>query len=161
MLLSDRGLASEPLPTLADAPYHWDGHQWGRSMWRLAHVLLLLLAAGCATIVKGTSQNVAIDTPGVASATCELTSPAIATQTIVTPATLVLEKSQHNVTVTCHKACYQDGVGVIPSYTEALAAGNVVLGGVVGLGVDAATGAMNKYADRTSIVMVPIQGCKA
>jgi len=41
-----------------------------------------------------------------------------------------------------------------------MAAGNVVIGGVIGLGVDAATGAMNKYADRTSILMVPVQGCR-
>jgi hypothetical protein len=63
--------------------------------------------------------------------------------------------------VTCRKPCYQDGAGVIASYTEGMAAGNVVLGGVIGLGVDAATGAMNKYADRTSITMIPIQGCHA
>ncbi len=41
-----------------------------------------------------------------------------------------------------------------------MAAGNVVLGGVIGLGVDAATGAINKYADRTSITMIPIQACR-
>ena len=44
---------------------------------------------------------------------------------------------------------------------EGKAAGNVIVGGVIGLGVDAATGAMNKYADRTTIVMIPVQGCHA
>lgn len=115
--------------------------------------------AGCATIVKGTTQVVSIDTPGVTGAMCDLSSPGIDDTTVTTPATLELEKSQHSISVTCRKSCYQDGVGIVASYTEGMTAGNVVLGGVVGLGVDAATGAMNKYADRTSIVMVPIQGC--
>ena len=129
-------------------------------MWRPLSVCALVLMTGCATIVKGTTQNVAIETPGVEGAECELSSPDIGTKTVVTPATLELEKSQHNVSVTCRKRCYQDGVGVIASYTEGMAAGNVVIGGVIGLGVDAATGAMNKYADRTSILMVPVQGCR-
>ena len=128
---------------------------------RFVSVLVIsFLIAGCATIVKGTSQAVAIDTPGANGATCELTSPAIGTQTVTTPASLVLEKSQHNVSVTCRKHCFQDGVGVVASYSEGMAAGNVLVGGLIGLGVDAATGAMNKYADRTSITMIPIQGCR-
>jgi hypothetical protein len=119
-----------------------------------------IAVAGCATIVKGTTQTVSVDTPGVTDAMCELSSPGIGTKTVSTPATLELEKSQHSISVTCRKACYQNGVGVIASYTEGMAAGNVLLGGVVGLGVDAATGAMNKYADRTSITMVRLEGCR-
>ncbi|MEX0744210.1 MAG: hypothetical protein WD118_01300 [Phycisphaeraceae bacterium] len=126
----------------------------------LVVIALAFCAAGCATIVKGTTQAVALDTPGAPGAACELSSPGVGTQTITTPATFELEKSQHNISVTCRKPCYQDGVGVIASYTEGMAAGNVLVGGVIGLGVDAATGAMNKYADRTSITMIPIQGCR-
>jgi hypothetical protein len=125
----------------------------------LAFVIVSVLAGGCATIVKGTTQAVALDTPGAPGAACELSSPGIGTQTVTTPATFELEKSQHNVNVTCRKTCFQDGVGVIASYTEGMTAGNVLVGGVVGLGVDAATGAMNKYADRTSITMIPVQYC--
>ena len=117
--------------------------------------------AGCATIVKGTTQTVSIDTPGVIGAVCELSSPGIGTQSVTTPATIELEKSQHNISTTCRKSCFQDGVGVIASYSEGMAAGNILFGGVIGLGVDAASGAMNKYADRTTIVMIPVQGCRA
>ena len=126
----------------------------------LALVIVAALTAGCATIVKGTTQAVALDTPGAPGAKCELSSPGVGTQTVTTPATFQLEKSQHNVNVTCRKTCFQDGVGVIASYTEGMTAGNVLVGGVIGLGVDAATGAMNKYADRTSVTMIPIQGCR-
>ena len=73
----------------------------------------------------------------------------------------MLEKSQHNIAVKCRKPCFQDGVGIIPSNSEGMAAGNILLGGVIGLGVDAASGAMNKYADRTTIVMIPVRDCRA
>lgn len=121
--------------------------------------LVAIGLAGCATIVKGTTQVVSLDTPGANGATCELSSSAIGTQVVKTPATVELEKSQHNIAVKCHKQCFQDGTGVIASYTEGMTAGNVLVGGVIGLGVDAATGAMNKYADRTSITMIPIEDC--
>lgn len=129
---------------------------------------LSLLAAGlaavgfsaCATLTKGTTQQVVINTPGAAGAQCTLTSSAIGTKVVTTPATIVLDKSQDAIAVTCRKECYQDGVGIIASNTEAMSAGNIVFGGVVGLGVDAVSGAMNKYNADNQIAMVPIQGCK-
>lgn len=47
--------------------------------------------------------------------------------------------------VTCQAQCYGDGVSTLASHTEVMAADNVLFGGVIGLGVDAASGAMNKY----------------
>ena len=38
-----------------------------------------------------------------------------------------------------------NGTSIIPSGTEAMSAGNVVFGGMIGLGIDAVSGAMNKY----------------
>ncbi|MEQ1670502.1 MAG: hypothetical protein ABL893_06565 [Hyphomicrobium sp.] len=120
-----------------------------------------LMLAGCASIAKGTTQAVALDTPGAPGSTCTLTSEGIGgTKTVQTPASLVLDKSQHNIAVSCKKECFQDGVGIIPSHTEAMAAGNILVGGVVGLAVDAASGAMNKYNDSNQIAMVAIPGCK-
>jgi hypothetical protein len=123
--------------------------------------LALLLLPSCATIVKGTTQTIAINSPGAAGARCQLRSGAIGTVDVVTPATVTLEKSQENITVHCTKECFQDGAGIVTSFTEGLAAGNIIAGGVIGLGIDAASGAMNKYAPETIIVMTPIQGCRA
>jgi len=58
-----------------------------------------------------------------------------------------------------HEGIYLPGSSVIPSNAEAMAAGNVILGGVIGLGVDAATGAMNHYSDLVTVAMVPDQSC--
>lgn len=120
-----------------------------------------LVLGGCATITKGTTQSVAINTPGVTGASCTLSSAAVGTKVVSTPATIVLDKGADNITVLCKKECYQDATGVIASNTEAMAAGNIIAGGVVGLGVDAMSGALNKYNAENQIAMVPIQGCKA
>lgn len=124
-----------------------------------AGILAMLL--GCATITKGTTQAVAVSTPGAPGATCTLTSGGIGTKVVTTPATIVLDKSQDNISVVCKKQCFQDGVGIIASNTESMAAGNVLVGGVVGLGVDAVSGAMNRYNADNQFSMVPIQGCRA
>lgn len=126
-----------------------------------AGIAAAVTVGGCASITKGTDQQVSLDTPGAAGATCTLTSEGIGTKVVTTPTTMKLDKSQHNIAVTCKKECYQDGVGVISSTTEAMTAGNVLVGGVVGLAVDAASGAMNKYNETNQIAMVPIPGCKA
>lgn len=130
-----------------------------RSMATFAAVFCLPLCA-CATLVKGTTQQIALNTPGVPGASCTLVSSAIGTKIVTTPATLVLDKSQDSIAVTCKKECYQDGVAIIASNTEAMTAGNIIAGGVIGLGVDAASGAMNKYNADNQVAMIPIQGCR-
>ena len=131
-----------------------------RKLFYGALPIVLFFGAGCASITKGTNQAVAIDTPGAPGATCTLASEGIGSKVVKTPTSLVLDKSQHNIAVSCKKECFQDAVGIIPSHTEAMTAGNVVVGGVVGLSVDAASGAMNKYNDNNQFAMIPIAGCK-
>jgi hypothetical protein len=137
------------------------------SGWVLMRVLAflcllpaVLVASGCATITKGTTQAITLDTPGAPGANCTLVSEAIGTKVVQTPATLTLDKAQSSISVTCRKECYQDGIGIIASNTESMTAGNLLVGGVIGLGVDAVSGAMNKYNANNQIAMVPIQGCK-
>lgn len=115
--------------------------------------------AGCSTIVKGTEQQVSVATPGVPGAQCQLTSPAIGTRTLQTPANIILPKSKHNVAVTCRAQCHQEGVATLASHTEVMTAGNVLFGGFIGLGVDAASGAMNKYDPGVEVTMSPLPGC--
>jgi hypothetical protein len=119
-----------------------------------------VMLIGCATITKGTTQSVAVNTPGVTGAQCTLSSSSVGSKVISTPATVMLDKGADNISVLCRKECYQDAAGVISSNTEAMAAGNIIAGGVIGLGIDAASGAMNKYNTDNQFAMVPIQGCK-
>lgn len=120
----------------------------------------LVAVAGCATITRGTTQTVAINTPGVTGATCVLTSSAVGTMTVTTPAAVTLSKGSDSVIVRCNKDCYNEGSGVLSSNLEGMTAGNLIIGGVIGLGVDAASGAMNKYAPQVDITMVPNNSCR-
>jgi len=121
---------------------------------------LAMMLAGCATITKGTSQTVAVDTPGVPGATCTITTQS-GPQIVTTPGTVVLSKGSTALPIQCTKECYSMGSSIIPSGTEAMAAGNVVFGGIVGLGVDAASGALNKYPDIVTVAMTPDPACHA
>ena len=62
-----------------------------------------LALAGCATITKGTTQAVSLETPGAPGAKCTLTSSVIGTMSVVTPATMTLQKGSENITVRCQK----------------------------------------------------------
>ena len=121
--------------------------------------LVCILFGGCSTIVKGTEQQVSVNTPGVPGALCQLQSPAIGTRTVQTPANVILPKSKHNVAVSCAAQCYIPGVGTLGSHTEVMTAGKIVFGGLIGLGVDAASGAMNTYDPSVEVVMTPMPGC--
>jgi hypothetical protein len=130
----------------------------------LGKLVIALLAAlslgGCATIVRGTTQTIAVNTPGVPGATCTLSSSSVGSMTLTTPANVSVAKGQDSIAVRCEKECYQAGTAIIPSNIEGMTAGNLLFGGVIGIGVDAATGAMNKYPPQTDVVMVAMQGCK-
>jgi hypothetical protein len=128
-------------------------------MRRVIFVATALCLVGCATITRGTTQVVAIDTPGVVGATCTA-STSIGPQIVTTPSTLVLAKGMASIPVRCTKECYQDGAGIIASGVEPMAAGNLIVGGVIGIGVDAMSGAMNKYPDQITIPMVVDLACK-
>jgi hypothetical protein len=121
---------------------------------------VLLLVSGCATLVEGTTQTVAVDTPGAAGAMCVLNSPRVTTVSVITPGAAVVRKGRDAITVQCTKDCYQPSTGIIASNLDAAIAGNIILGGVIGLGIDAASGATHKYDGQISVAMTPIAGCK-
>ena len=125
----------------------------------LSSLLAIAFLAGCATITKGTTQVVAVDTPGVAGALCTIQTQS-GPQTVTTPGSVTLSKGSNALPIQCTKECYLTGSSIIPSGTEAMAAGNVIFGGVVGLGVDAASGAMNKYPDIVTVGMNPDPACR-
>jgi len=121
--------------------------------------LISICLGSCSTIVKGTKQQVSVNTPGVQGATCQLQSPGIGTRTVQTPGNVILPKSKHNVAVSCTAQCFGPGVGTLASHTEVMTAGNVLFGGLIGLGVDAASGAINKYDPGVEVMMSPVSNC--
>lgn len=129
-------------------------------MNRIYLIVILFAIHGCASITKGTTQNVVVNTPNVKGAICTLSSNSIGSRVVTTPAITNLEKGKDAIQVRCSKECYDDGVAIIPSNFEGMTAGNILLGGIVGFGIDAATGAMNQYPSEVSIHMAKSNSCK-
>jgi hypothetical protein len=124
------------------------------------HALAALAAlgialSGCATIIKGTTQSVSIDTDPVEGARCTLTSSE-GEWFITTPGSVVVHKTKNDLKVVCSKEGYQDAEVTIESKFNGATAGNLLLGGVIGVGIDAASGANYQYAPKTHVTMYKI-----
>lgn len=122
-------------------------------------VLLAAVAAfhmaGCASIMKGSSAAINVTTPPTTGATCTLTSSQGSWQ-LVTPASVTVERSKEDIQVRCTKDGFQDASAIIPSNFEGWTVGNLVFGGIIGVGVDAATGALNDYPNSFQVPMTPL-----
>jgi hypothetical protein len=131
------------------------------TLYRVTTIIVaVLLVAGCATLAEGTTQTVAVDTPGAAGATCVLSSPRVTAVSITTPGVAIVKKGRDAIAVQCTKDCYQPSAGVLNSNLTAAVAGNILIGGVIGLAIDAASGASHKYDGTVSVAMTPIAGCR-
>ena len=104
-----------------------------------------MLLPACATVVNGTSQDVAISTspPGAA---CAVDRAGARLGVVAqTPGSLHVEKSKNDLMVTCGKAGFQTAaVTHSPSFSM-MTFGNLFVGGAIGVAVDLASGANYKY----------------
>jgi PEGA domain-containing protein len=122
-------------------------------------IRLLLAAAiilpcfGCASVTRGTTENISISTTP-AGATADISGLEIPTA-CVTPC-VVQAKRNADITVTVNKEGYEPQIipltKEIPGSGAAGFAGNVLLGGLIGMGVDAATGAAQDHKPNPVIV---------
>lgn len=72
-----------------------------------------------------------------------------------TPGSVVLEKSQDDVSVLCRKDGHFDGMAPLQSSFRAMTFGNLVFGGIIGLAVDASSGAMHEYEASVTVILPP------
>lgn len=118
----------------------------------------LLLAAAlpaCGTLTSGTSQSISVLTEP-AGASCTLTREGAVIGIVnPSPGTVTLGKSSRDIAVRCTRSGYSAGVTVVPSQFQPMAAGNILIGGFIGLAVDAASGAMSRYPESVIVVLAP------
>lgn len=110
---------------------------------------------GCATVTRGPTASVTLDTKP-SGAVCMLTRGG---QTIAavnpTPGTVMVEKSRVAIAVSCKKDGYKEAAGVVESEFQPMTFGNILLGGLIGVAVDAASGAMTTYQPSVVITLIP------
>lgn len=133
---------------------------------RLRYILTssLLLLAGCATVISGTTQTLhiqAIDSRTheiIPGAMCTLTDSKGRVYTVDTnPGTVVVTKGQGALTASCSKYGYvQKEVGIGESF-NAWTVANVILFWP-GIFVDALSGAIEKYPSHITVLMQPKHG---
>lgn len=113
------------------------------------------MLGGCATVVSGTTQNIGVNTDPE-GADCQFTRKGVLVGRVnPTPGTMQVGKDYESVSVLCHKEGFDDTTGLIGSEFQAMTFGNILLGGVIGVVVDAASGAMMKYPESVTFTLVP------
>jgi hypothetical protein len=119
----------------------------------LLAAVIVMPCLGCASVTRGTTENISITTtpPGATADISGLENPTAC----VTPC-VVQAKRNADITVTINKDGYQPQTipltKEIPGSGAAGFAGNLVLGGLVGMGVDAVTGAAQDHKPNPVIV---------
>jgi hypothetical protein len=121
-------------------------------------ILMAIAAASltsCASIVAGTSQDITINTTP-ADATCKLQREGTTIGSISpTPGKTIVDRSSKDINIECSKPGYQTTSVVNENGMEAWTLGNILLGGIIGLGVDAYTGALYEYDEIVNVNLPP------
>jgi len=127
------------------------------SSWMRAgsFAFVVALTPGCATITTSSRQSLTLTTEP-AGAVCKVTRGA-ATLGVVnpTPGKLDVEKGSGRISVACGKEGYLPASAEAAAQFQGMTLGNVLLGGLIGVAVDAASGAMYFYPDSVRVVLVP------
>ena len=101
--------------------------------------------SGCATIIQGTTESVSVSSVPEQGAQCTLANSE-GSWFVTTPGSTTVHKTKNDLTIDCTKTGYAPAHMVAAAHFGGTTAGNVILGGAVGLAVDAASGA-NFYYD--------------
>lgn len=120
-----------------------------------AFLFLGLSLSGCATIIEGTTQPLAVTSLPAQGAKCTLQNSQ-GTYYVTTPGTVIVHKTKTDLKIKCTKVGYEDSNIVQTANLAATTASNVLAGGVIGLGVDAARGANYYYDSPVTVVMTPV-----
>ena len=116
-------------------------------------VTLSFMLAGCASVTRGTTENIAIaSTPSGAEA---VVSGLEVPTTCTTPCAIVAKRNA-DISITFQKEGYESQFVQLtretPAAGAAALAGNIIAGGLIGIGVDAATGAATDHKPNPVIV---------
>ena len=124
----------------------------------IALMALSAFASGCSTLTgDGTSQNLAVmtyttDNKDVTGASCELRNDE-GTWTAVTPASVMVRRSNKDLMVKCTKPGLADARANVVSRTKANMWGNIIIGGGIGAIIDHNNGSAYQYPASLRMIM--------
>lgn len=131
-------------------------------MKQLTVIFILCLggiASGCATITTGTSQSITISTEkNVTGAKCELTDTKGGQWYVNnTPGTVSVHKGDGPMTVICRKDGYKPATLIVEESVAGATLGNILIGGGIGIFIDAMSGSAQRYPDQIIVWVEPEQ----
>lgn len=116
----------------------------------------LLQLTGCASIVSGTNQALTVETRteagALSGANCKLSNNK-GMWYLTSPGSTTVNRSFEDLSISCDKPDYKTGLLTVKSSTKGMAFGNILFGGVIGVGVDVATGAAYDYPAVITVIM--------
>jgi hypothetical protein len=118
-------------------------------------VLALWFLGGCATLTTSSSQTVTLTTDPAGAACTFKREGKVVGIVNPTPGSLMVSKSHAALEVACVKEGYVDATGTVGSKFQAMTFGNILFGGIIGIAVDAASGATAEYEPQISIRLTP------
>lgn len=121
------------------------------------YILSISLLPGCASITGSSTQNISIQTRApdgkeVKEAQCDLINKR-GTYFLTTPGTIMISRSNDDLTVTCRKDGFENGRAGVVSNTKGSMFGNIILGGGIGAIVDHNNGSAYEYPSFVQVVM--------
>lgn len=123
---------------------------------RLLIVALTLVSlSGCATLTTSSSQTVTLVTDPAGAACTFKREGKVVGIVNPTPGSLMVSKSHSALDVACVKEGYVDAAGTVGSKFQAMTFGNILFGGIIGIAVDAASGATAEYEPTITIRLTP------
>lgn len=117
-----------------------------------ASIALISTLSGCATIMGGTSQSLTVETKP-SGAVCRLTNDEGSWVTGKTTSSISIDKDCDPVTIVCRLPQHEDSLHKHESKFTGETFGNIILGGPIGVAIDAASGANCKYASPVVITL--------
>ena len=119
-----------------------------RSAALAAGVASALACGGCASIVSGQNQSISVLSTNqgadLAGARCSLVNDK-GTWYATTPGSVTVRRSFNDLVVECAAEGAPRGSAAVKSSTKPMAFGNILFGGVIGVGVDTVSGAAYDY----------------
>ena len=129
--------------------------KWGNKM--IKQIALIAFVAvnlsACASITRGSSQSMAVDTVPVSGAVCQLANENGQWTIASTPGSTTITRAGGPMTVSCSTEDGYAGTSSVTSTTAGATFGNILFGGIIGAAVDMSSGAAYDYPGQVVVSM--------
>jgi len=107
----------------------------------------------CATVTQGTKQQIFFDTSPSGAICTIMRSGKTLYRNVAVPQALQIGKDKDPLVITCEKEGYKEATIDTSSNLQGWTAGNLLIGGGLGIAIDFASGAARLYPDQITILL--------